>query len=67
MFYSKGDLCKMVVVLAEIWFYRNDPKLSDRHIWANRVDPDQTAPKVMMHLSDQDQHCLPFPLHLLIE
>ena len=24
---------------------RNDPKLSDRQVWANRVDPEQTAPK----------------------
>ena len=24
--------------------YRNDTKLSDRQIWANSVDPDQTAP-----------------------
>ena len=32
--------------------YCNDPKFSDRQIWANSVDPDQTAP-------DQDLHCLP--------
>ena len=25
--------------------YRNDPKFSDRHVWANSADPDQTAPK----------------------
>ena len=25
--------------------YRNDPKFSDRYIWANSADPDQTAPK----------------------
>ena len=39
--------------------YRNDPKLSDRHVWANSVDPDQQ--------SDQDLHCLPLTvwLHLL--
>ena len=24
--------------------YRNDPKFSDRQVWANSVDPDQTAP-----------------------
>ena len=23
---------------------RNDPKLSDRQVWANSVDPEQTAP-----------------------
>ena len=25
--------------------YRNDPKFSGRHVWANSVDPDQTAPR----------------------
>ena len=47
-----------------VWFvsygketYRNDPKFLDRQIWANSVDPDQTAP-------DQGLHCLPFRLHL---
>ena len=24
--------------------YRNDPKFSDRQVWATSVDPDQTAP-----------------------
>ena len=24
-------------------YYRNDPKFSDRQVWANSVDPDQTA------------------------
>ena len=24
--------------------YRNDPKFSDGQVWANSVDPDQTAP-----------------------
>ena len=23
---------------------RNDPKFSDKHVWANSADPDQTAP-----------------------
>ena len=36
----------------------NDPKFSDRQVWANSVDLDQTAP-------DQGLHCLPFNLHLL--
>ena len=26
--------------------YRNDPNFSDRQVWANRVDPDQTASRV---------------------
>ena len=25
--------------------YRNDPKFLDRQVWANCVDPDQTAPR----------------------
>ena len=25
--------------------YRNFPKFSDRQVWANSVDPDQTAPR----------------------
>ena len=36
--------------------YRNGPKFSDKQVWANSVDPDQTA-------SDQGLHCLPFRLH----
>ena len=24
--------------------YRNDPKFSDRQVWTNSADPDQTAP-----------------------
>ena len=26
--------------------YRNDPKFSDRQVWENSADPDQTAPRV---------------------
>ena len=25
--------------------YRNDPKVSDRQLWVNSEDPDQTAPR----------------------
>ena len=28
--------------------YRNDPKFMDRQVWANSVDPDQTAPRVYL-------------------
>ena len=38
--------------------YCNDPKFSDRQVWANSVDPDEEQ-------SDQDLHCLPFRLLLL--
>ena len=41
--------------------YRNVPKFLDRQVWANSADPDQTAHEQ----SDQDLHCLQFPLHLL--
>ena len=27
--------------------YRNDPKFSDRQVWANSADPDQTAPRAI--------------------
>ena len=29
----------------------NDPKFSERRAWANSVDPDQTAPKGVIHCS----------------
>ena len=41
--------------------YRNDPKFSDRQVWANSIVPDQTASEQ----SDQDLHYLLFCLHLL--
>ena len=43
--------------------YRNVSKFSDRQVWANSADPDQTAPREEQ--SDQGLHCLQFPLHLL--
>ena len=39
--------------------YRNDPKYSDRQVWANSVDADQKEQ------SDRGLHCMPFCLHLL--
>ena len=44
--------------------YRNDPKFSDRQVWADTVDPDQTAPRGSQ-TADQGLHCLPFCQHLL--
>ena len=38
--------------------YHNDPKFSDRHVWANSADPD-------LEQSDQGLHFLPFRLHWL--
>ena len=37
--------------------YRNVPKLSDRQVWANSLDPDQ---------NDRGLFCLPFRLHRLV-
>ena len=42
--------------------YHYDPRLLDRQVRTNSVDPDQTAPSEQ---SDQGLHCLPFRLHLL--
>ena len=39
--------------------YCNDAKYLDWQVWANSVDPDQTAPSEQ---SDQGLHCLPFDL-----
>ena len=38
------------------------PKFSDIQVWANSVDPDQTA---LQEQSDQGLHCLLFHLYLL--
>ena len=34
---------KHLELVAENWLYRNDPKFSDRQIWANSADPDQRS------------------------
>ena len=38
--------------------YCNDPKFSDRQVWANSVDPDQTAP-LWANSVDPDQTAPP--------
>ena len=53
------NLCKGVMTFSDMQQkknYRNVPKF--RQVWANSVDPNQTAP-------DQGLHCFPFRLHLL--
>ena len=54
--------------------YRNIPKFSDRQVWANSVDPDQTAPRSLirvytvcnslcifwMHYSTEKSYCSTF-------
>ena len=37
-------LAIIVMVIISI-YYRNVPKFSDRQVWANSADPDQTAPR----------------------
>ena len=49
---------KMLWTKVTSYYYRNFPKFSDRQVWANSADPDQT---------DQGLYCLQFPLHLLDE
>ena len=41
-----NDYNSHVLVIIYSWLdkYRNVPKLSDRQVWANSADPDQTAP-----------------------
>ena len=33
--------------IADEYIYRNFPKFSDRQVWANSADPDQTAPSLI--------------------
>ena len=40
--------------------YHNVPKFSDRQFWANRADPDQTAPIFWMHYSKEKPSCSTF-------
>ena len=34
-----------ILILTENFKYRNFPKFSDRQVWANSANPDQTAPR----------------------
>ena len=54
-FYTICDRLKWLTKIAYKNRCRNDPKISDRQVWANSVDQDQTA---------QGLHCLPFRLYL---
>ena len=48
--------------------YSYDSEFSDRQIWANSADPDQTAPRgavlLLEEQSDQGLHCLVFCVQL---
>ena len=35
----------MCNIKSKICKYHNVPKFSDRYVWANSADPDQTAPR----------------------
>ena len=50
------DLAVQKLILT-VQYYRNDPKFSDRQVWANSADPEEQ--------SDQGLHCLPCHLRLL--
>ena len=54
--------CSLMTASFNAYMYRNFPKFSDRQVWANSADLDQTAPRGE---SDQGLHCLPFRLHRL--
>ena len=46
----RSVLLSFMAILSEPWIVNkfnsfNDPKFSDRLVWANSADPDQTAPK----------------------
>ena len=49
------------------FYYPNDPKFSDRKVWANSANSDQTTPKgakpLLKEQSDQGLHCLLFHLN----
>ena len=53
--------CTCIFITAkQVYIYCNDPKFSDRQVWANSAAPDQTEEQ-----SDEGVHCLPFRLHPL--
>ena len=37
----------MYTVMLFFFYIHNDPKFSDRYVWPNIVDPDQTAPRAV--------------------
>ena len=44
-----GTLRYEVQPMFQVLGQSNDPKFSDRQVWANSVDPDQTAPHQGIH------------------
>ena len=59
------DLCILVlqVCCLKNENYSNGPKILDRQVWANSVDPDQA--ELLKEQPDEYLHCLPVRLHLL--
>ena len=47
------------MIMLSTLLYHNDRKVLDRHVWANNVDPDQTA------LLDQGLNSVCYSVHLL--
>ena len=41
----EGDIVTIERRKKESRIYPNDPKFSNRYVWANSADPDQTAPR----------------------
>ena len=42
---SDCEFCNRFLCIILTYVYRNNPKFLDRQVWANSVDPDQTAPR----------------------
>ena len=47
LFAGLPGILPIVYIFMEKYYYRNDPKFSDRQAWANSADPDQTAPSLI--------------------
>ena len=48
---SFKEVFRHIVYLILVQIYRNFPKFSDRQVWANNADPDQTAPRAVWSAS----------------
>ena len=63
---SMPGSCIICLGLEQLVNYHKDPKFSDRQVWANSVDPDQTAPLLLLEEQfDVGLHCLQFRRHPL--
>ena len=46
---------------------RNDPQFSDRKVWANSVNPDQTAPSLIMVYTVCNSVCIFWTHYSVVE